>query len=80
MVQAVVSDGAHEALGERVRPWGADGVLIASTPIEANTASNDEANFVSRSRTRKRKRRPVSSRSLAKVRATWLTEGCRDWR
>lgn len=24
MVQAVFSDGAHEALGERVRPWGAD--------------------------------------------------------
>lgn len=24
MVQAVFSDGAYEALGERVRPWGAD--------------------------------------------------------
>ena len=42
-------------------------------PIEANTASKLAVNLVSRSRIRNRKRWPVSSRSAAKLRATWVT-------
>ncbi len=42
-------------------------------PIELMTASKEATNFVSRSRTRNRKRRPPSSRAAAKLRALWVT-------
>ena len=56
------------ALGERT------GVRMASMPIEANTASKLVVNLVSRSRMRNRNRRPASSRSEVKLRATWVTQ------
>lgn len=41
---------------------------MASMPTEANTASNDEVNLASRSRTKKRSLRPACSSSPAKLR------------
>ena len=55
------------------------GVRMISVPSEAKTSSKERVNFVSRSRTRKRKRRPPSSRSETRFRATWVTQvptGC----
>ena len=49
------------ARGERT------GVLMISTPIEANTSSKQAVNLVPRSRMRNPKRRPVSSRSDREV-------------
>ena len=63
-------------LGEGVRPrGGAPGFVMASMPIEASTASKLAVNLVSRSRMRNRNCRPASSRSDAKLRATWVTQG-----
>jgi hypothetical protein len=70
MVEALLADGADEALGERVRTSDRTGVRIASMPIEENTSSKLLVNFASRSRRRKRKRRSESSRWAAKLRAT----------
>src|SRR5664280_67882 len=44
-------------------------------PIEAKTSSKLLVNFESRSRMRNRRRRPASSRSEAKLRATWVIQG-----
>ena len=51
------------------------GVLMASMPIEANTASQPVVNLVSRSRIKNRNDRPASSSSAVKLRATWVTQG-----
>src|ERR1019366_9077256 len=57
------------ARGERI------GGRMVSTPFEANTSSKLAVNLVSRSRMRNRNRRPASSRSEAKLRATCETHG-----
>ena len=51
----------------RSRSGQRTGVRIVSAPIEAKTSSKLAVNLVSRSRTRKRIRRPASSRSGAEV-------------
>src|SRR5674476_1411704 len=57
------------ARGERI------GVRMVSTPIEADTSSKLAVNLVSRSQMRNLNLRPASSRSEAKLRATWVTHG-----
>ncbi|WP_203935908.1 hypothetical protein [Planosporangium mesophilum] len=49
-VGALAADGAHPALGERVRPGACGGVLITSMPSAVNAASKGAVNFASRSR------------------------------
>ena len=51
------------------------GVRMVSTPMEVNTSSKVAVNLVSRSRMRNRNRRPASSRSEAKLRATCVIHG-----
>jgi len=45
VVEAVFTDGADEALGERVRLGDRTGVRIASIPLALTTSSNDAVNF-----------------------------------
>jgi hypothetical protein len=68
MVEAVFTHGADEALGDR------SGARMASMPMALNTSSKVAVNFVARSRMRKRKPLPASSRSEVKLRATWATQ------
>ncbi len=69
-VRAVLTNRSAKAFarGERT------GVLIAPIPTKASTASKLAMNFVSQSRIRIRHCRPASSRSVVKVRATWVTQ------
>ena len=48
---------------------------MTRAPIEAMTLSKRAVNLVSQSRTRDRTRRPLSSSSAQKLRATWVTQG-----
>jgi hypothetical protein len=51
-IGALSADGAHESLGERVRSWRSNGVLIILIPSLRSTSSKLVVNFVSRSRIR----------------------------
>ena len=63
------SDTAHEPLRVTVRSGVRGGDFTGSMPSEANTASNDAANFVSRSRIRNRNREIPSPRFISRLRA-----------
>jgi hypothetical protein len=49
------------------------GDLTTVTSIALKTASKDGVNLASRSRMRNRNRRPASSRSMVKLRASWVS-------
>jgi hypothetical protein len=49
------------------------GVRITRAPSERRTVSNDQLNFVSRSRMRNRTGLARASRSSARLRACWVT-------
>src|ERR1039458_6187389 len=70
---------SRSRIGPRTRLGERTGVRIISVPSGAKTSSKPRVNLVSRSRTRKRKRLPPSSRSETRFRATWVTQvptGC----
>jgi hypothetical protein len=55
------------------------GIFTTSTPAAANTASNDSANFASRSRIRSRKLLIRSPRSMTTLRACWVVHSAVGW-
>jgi hypothetical protein len=76
----------HSRRTEEIHRWaiafirGACGAVSAtSMPIEADTASNAAVNLASRSRIRWVKRRPASSSSPARLRATWVAQAPIGW-
>src|SRR5215213_5048818 len=55
------------------------GVLMIRASMAVKTASNAAVNLASRSRMRNRKRRPASSRSMARLRACWVSQAPVGW-
>ena len=49
------------------------GVLMVLPSVAVKTASNIALNLASRSRIKNRKRRPASSRSMQRLRASWVS-------
>src|SRR6266498_4379202 len=73
-VQALGADGTNPPLRVGVALGACTGVTSTLAPSERNTSSNPPQNFASRSRTRKRTRRPGSSKSSRRLRACWVTQ------
>jgi len=61
VIETLFTHCSHPAFGERVGLGDRTGVRIASMSLALNTSSKDAVNVVSRSRMRKRNRRPASS-------------------
>jgi hypothetical protein len=78
-VSALCADAAHKSLGVAVRSWCRGGIFTVSMPSPANTASNDVANFVSRSRSRNRNWAVRSSRSAKRLRAACVVQTEVGW-
>jgi hypothetical protein len=68
--------GPSESTAPRRRSrWApCTGVTSTSTPSDPKTSSNPRQNFASRSRIRKRVRRPRSSRTSSRLRACWVIQ------
>jgi hypothetical protein len=56
-----------------------NGVLMMRISVAVNTASNAAVNLASRSRMRNRNRLAVSSRSMARLRACWVSQAPVGW-
>jgi len=78
-VEELAADGADEAFGDRVRPGCWTGVLMIFTLVAVNTVSKATVSLASRSRMRNRNRHAVSSGSMVRLRANWVSHvvvGC----
>src|SRR4051812_21529664 len=78
-VEEFSTDRADEAFGDRVGPRCLPRRLMTLMSMAVKTASKATVNLASRSRMRNRNRRPVSSRSMSRLCACWVSQapvGC----
>ncbi len=73
-VEALSPGGAHESLGDGIRPRGPGPGLDDPDASEAKTASKDPVNFVSPSRVRNLSALACSARSTQMLHACWVTQ------